>query len=93
MKRTIRSVGLLALGMLLAGTARAQEIKVGGSFDLTGLTADVGKPFAAGVRDAVAWVNDNGAIMRSSSPNLPSPNSMRRSQALSSVPFPALAGR
>jgi branched-chain amino acid transport system substrate-binding protein len=62
MKRTIRMVGLLALGVLLAGTARAQEIKVGGSFDLTGLTSDVGKPFAQGVRDAVAWTNANGGI-------------------------------
>src|SRR5215471_11715335 len=38
------------------------EIKVGGIFDLTGITSDVGKPFAQGVRDAVQWVNENGGI-------------------------------
>ena len=47
MKRTVRTIALLAAATL-AGAAQAQEIKVGGIFDLTGLTADVGKPFAAG---------------------------------------------
>jgi len=61
MKRTIRTIALLAAAAL-AGAAQAQEIKVGGVFDITGLTADVGKPFAAGVRDAVAWTNANGGI-------------------------------
>jgi branched-chain amino acid transport system substrate-binding protein len=61
MKRTIRTMALLAAAAL-AGAAQAQEIKVGGVFDITGLTADVGKPFAAGVRDAVAWTNANGGI-------------------------------
>jgi branched-chain amino acid transport system substrate-binding protein len=61
MKRTIRKVALVAAAVL-AGAAQAQEIKVGGSFDLTGLTADVGKPFAQGARDAVGWVNANGGI-------------------------------
>ena len=61
MKRTIRTIALLATAAL-AGAAQAQEIKVGGVFDITGLTADVGKPFAAGVRDAVAWTNANGGI-------------------------------
>jgi branched-chain amino acid transport system substrate-binding protein len=42
--------------------AAAQEIKVGGIFDLTGITSDVGKPFAQGVRDAVQWTNQNGGI-------------------------------
>ena len=61
MKRTIRTIALLAAATL-AGAAEAQEIKVGGSFDITGLTADVGKPFANGARDAVGWVNANGGI-------------------------------
>jgi branched-chain amino acid transport system substrate-binding protein len=61
MKRTIRKVALVAAAVL-AGAAQAQEIKVGGSFDITGLTADVGKPFAQGARDAVGWVNGNGGI-------------------------------
>jgi branched-chain amino acid transport system substrate-binding protein len=45
-----------------AGAQAQQEIKVGGIFDLTGITSDVGKPFAQGVRDGVAWTNDNGGI-------------------------------
>jgi branched-chain amino acid transport system substrate-binding protein len=61
MKRTNR-LGLVAAALAFAGAARAQEIKVGGIFDITGITADVGKPFATGVRDGVVWVNANGGI-------------------------------
>ena len=45
-----------------SGASAQQEIKVGGIFDLTGVTSDVGKPFAQGVQDAVVWVNENGGI-------------------------------
>ena len=42
-----------------ASTAFAAEtIKVGGIWDLTGVTADVGKPFAEGVQDAIAYLNE-----------------------------------
>jgi branched-chain amino acid transport system substrate-binding protein len=52
-----------AAALLAAGSARAQgEIKVGGIFDLTGITSDVGKPYAQGAQDAVAWTNENGGI-------------------------------
>ena len=57
-----------ALFVLCAAAAvRAQapaggDIKVGGIFDLTGITSDVGKPFAQGVRDGVSWTNENGGI-------------------------------
>jgi branched-chain amino acid transport system substrate-binding protein len=47
---------------LTSGAALAQEIKVGGIFDLTGVTSDVGKSFAKGVRDAVQWTNEKGGI-------------------------------
>src|SRR5262249_53517737 len=47
---------------ILIAALLAQEIKVGGLFDLTGITSDVGKSFAQGVRDAVSWTNDNGGI-------------------------------
>jgi branched-chain amino acid transport system substrate-binding protein len=60
MTRWIAGVALSTL--LAAGPAGAQEIKVGGLFDLTGITSDVGKPYAAGVRDGVKWVNDNGGV-------------------------------
>ena len=44
------------------GPAVAQEIKVGGIFDLTGITSDVGKPYAQAVRDYVALTNAGGGI-------------------------------
>jgi branched-chain amino acid transport system substrate-binding protein len=56
----IFSAALFAL--CLAASAQAQEIKVGGIFDLTGITSDVGKPYAQGVRDGVQWTNENGGI-------------------------------
>jgi len=40
----------------------AETIKVGGIWDLTGVTADVGKPFAEGVQDAIAMINEKGGI-------------------------------
>jgi len=63
-KKTFLGAILAVAAMaLLPSSPRAQaEIKVGGIFDLTGVTADVGKPYALGVQDAVAWVNDNGGI-------------------------------
>jgi branched-chain amino acid transport system substrate-binding protein len=51
-----------AAALLAAGRGEAAEIKVGGIFDLTGITSDVGKPFAQGVQDAVAWTNANGGV-------------------------------
>jgi branched-chain amino acid transport system substrate-binding protein len=64
MERRMRMSGLFLAfaAAVLAGPAAAQEIKVGGIFDLTGITSDVGKPFAQGVRDGVAWLNQNGGV-------------------------------
>ena len=61
-----RAVAAVA-GLLLTWTVQAQgqpggEIKVGGLFDLTGITSDVGKSFAQGVRDGVQWLNEQGGI-------------------------------
>jgi branched-chain amino acid transport system substrate-binding protein len=53
---------LAAFAVFVALPAQAQEIKVGGIFDLTGITSDVGKPYAQGVRDGVQWTNENGGI-------------------------------
>lgn len=53
-------IGLIAFGAL--SFAQAQEIKVGGIFDLTGITSDVGKPYAQGVRDYVEYANANGGV-------------------------------
>ncbi len=57
-------IGILVAFALAAAPAAtpAGDIKVGGIFDLTGVTSDVGKSFARGVRDGVAWTNDNGGI-------------------------------
>jgi len=52
----------VAAAVLPARPRAEEEIKVGGIFDLTGVTADVGKPFALGVQDAVAWLNENGGV-------------------------------
>ncbi|MFI5090394.1 MAG: ABC transporter substrate-binding protein [Terriglobales bacterium] len=53
---------LLAAASLNAQQATGPEVKVGGIFDLTGITSDVGKSYAQGVRDAVEWVNAHGGI-------------------------------
>ena len=60
-----RKLSLFSLCFFLATSARAQkgpDIKVGGLFDLTGITSDVGKSYAQGVRDGVAWTNANGGV-------------------------------
>ncbi len=66
MKRTFgRALWSLAGAALALAPVAARpqgEIKVGGIFDLTGITSDVGKPFAQGTRDGVAWLNENGGV-------------------------------
>ncbi len=42
--------------------ATGEPIKIGGIFDLTGATADVGTPYAEGVRAYVDFVNEDGGI-------------------------------
>ena len=42
--------------------ADGDPIRVGAIFDLTGATADVGTPFADGVKAYVDWVNSEGGI-------------------------------
>jgi branched-chain amino acid transport system substrate-binding protein len=52
---------VLGLAATLAVPAwGAETIKVGGLFDLTGVTGEIGKPFLEGVKDGVAWFNQNG---------------------------------
>ena len=57
---------LLAAAVLAAcgggGKGKAETIKVGGLFDLSGPTSDVGTPYSEGVRDYVDWLNANGGI-------------------------------
>jgi branched-chain amino acid transport system substrate-binding protein len=62
-RKNLVAILAAALAAIVPAWATAQqEIKVGGIFDLTGVTSDVGKPFAQGVQDGVAWVNENGGI-------------------------------
>jgi len=59
----LRPFPAVLLFLLAALPAAAQsEIKVGGIFDLTGVTSDVGKPYAQGVRDGVAALNEAGGV-------------------------------
>lgn len=58
----LRTVLAAVIVLGAVGFAHAQEIKVGGIFDLTGITSDVGKPFAQGVRDYVELTNGSGGI-------------------------------
>ncbi len=55
-------LAVAAVVFLAAAQAQAQEVKVGGIFDLTGITSDVGKPYAQGVRDCVANANAAGGV-------------------------------
>jgi branched-chain amino acid transport system substrate-binding protein len=62
-RKSLQAILVAALAAAAPSWAAAQqEIKVGGIFDLTGVTSDVGKPFAQGVQDAVVYVNENGGI-------------------------------
>lgn len=45
-----------------AGGGDQEPIRVGAVYDLTGATADVGTPYADGIRDYVTWRNANGGI-------------------------------
>jgi len=46
-----------------AGNATAADtIKIGGIFDITGATSDVGADYAVAAKDAVAYINANGGI-------------------------------
>lgn len=55
---------LVALSVvLLGGVGYAQQtIKVGGIFDITGATGDVGAPYADAARDYINYVNKQGGV-------------------------------
>ena len=62
MKRVLaRSLVVVAVLGLSAVSAAAQ-IKIGGLFDLTGVTSEVGKAFAQAVIDHVGLLNEQGGI-------------------------------
>lgn len=58
-----RLLTVVLAAFLLTGVGYAQQtIKVGGIFDLTGGTGDVGGPYALAVRDYIGYVNKQGGV-------------------------------
>lgn len=66
MHRTMRRI-IVTLAILAAWAipATAQEIAIGVLSDLSGPTADVGRPYAEGVRAAAKHINDSGLLGKS----------------------------
>ncbi|MHB8830054.1 MAG: ABC transporter substrate-binding protein [Syntrophales bacterium] len=60
----MKKVLLVALSfLLLSGVSFAQQnIKIGGIFDITGGTGDVGAPYAIGAREYIKYVNKHGGV-------------------------------
>ncbi len=52
----------LFLVMLFSSFSFAQTIKIGGIFDITGATGDVGAPYAEAARDYINYVNKHGGV-------------------------------
>ncbi|MFN3928947.1 MAG: ABC transporter substrate-binding protein [Thermoflexus sp.] len=63
---TLLTMLAFALGCAPQATPAAQapagEIPIGAIMDTTGPTSDVGKDYAAGIQDAIRWVNDHGGV-------------------------------
>ena len=62
MKKYLAGIAVLAGGLMIAQTARAEEIWVTSLDDNTGATSTVGKELGLGKSDAAAWINANGGI-------------------------------
>lgn len=52
----------VVIGLSMTALYAADEIVIGCLSDVTGATSDVGKDYAMGVTEAIAYVNDNGGI-------------------------------
>ncbi|MBI5523404.1 MAG: ABC transporter substrate-binding protein [Desulfarculus sp.] len=52
----------LTLGLMVAPAVMAKEIKVGGIYDITGPTSDVGKDYGTGAVAAEKYINGKGGI-------------------------------
>ena len=63
MRRIIMFVLCLMVSVGFAITAEAKkDIPIGGIFDITGATGDVGKEYAMAIKDYIRYINDNGGI-------------------------------
>jgi len=60
----MKKILLVALSfLLLSGVSYAQQtIKIGGIFDITGATGDVGTPYAQAAREYIKYVNSHGGV-------------------------------
>lgn len=60
----MKKILLAALSfLLLSGVSYAQQtIKIGGMFDITGATGDVGAPYANAAREYIKYVNKHGGV-------------------------------
>ncbi len=61
-KLSLLMAAALALCLLVAPMAMAKEIKVGGIYDITGATSDVGKDYGTGAVAAEKYINGKGGI-------------------------------
>lgn len=55
-------VFFLCLGLAVNAYAELKEIVIGGIFDISGPTSDVGKDYAQGAIDAAKYINENGGV-------------------------------
>lgn len=61
-KVTLLLAAAVALCLVVAPVAMAKEIKVGGIYDITGPTSDVGKDYGTGAVAAEKFINSKGGI-------------------------------
>ncbi len=57
-----RLFSALFLVLLFSSFSFADTIKIGGIFDITGATGDVGGPYAEAARDYISYVNKHGGV-------------------------------
>lgn len=68
MMRKKTHLWIIALLMIVLGTsgmawgAAQGEVRIGAINDMTGATSDVGKDYALGIAEAIAYINDTGGI-------------------------------
>lgn len=62
----VKGIAIIAamvfLGVFVTGALAADEIVVGGIFDITGPTSGVGKDYAQGAVDAAKYINNKGGV-------------------------------
>jgi branched-chain amino acid transport system substrate-binding protein len=62
MKRFLLTVLAVLLLSGVGFAADSSTIKIGGIFDLTGATGDVGSPYAVGAKDYINYINKQGGV-------------------------------